>query len=115
MSKEVEEAKEILKEYIVPCDICSHCIMKNRINNSIKILLNHIQELEQKDRNYIVQLTDEQYRKLVDNIRNEYKQKIQVKIEELNKYYNESSIETQIVFHTIHETVIKVLEKLKEE
>ncbi len=52
-------------------------------------LIQENKELKEEDKKYIVKLTDEQYRKLVDIIRNEinkeWKSKVKEKIEELKK------------------------------
>ena len=75
-------------------------------NLEIEILLNliekqskEIEELKENNRKYIVQLTDEQYRKLVDVIRaeinKEWIEKINFKIEELDEtkqYWNNEVI-----------------------
>lgn len=56
--------------------------------NLIKKQSKEIEELKEENKKYIVQLTDEQYRKLVDIIRDEtskeWKNKIKAKIEEVN-------------------------------
>ena len=53
---------------------------------AIEHLIKAYKELEEENEKYIVQLTDEQYRKLVDNIRNdvnkEWKSLVKEKIEE---------------------------------
>lgn len=73
-----------------------------------------IKELEEENQKYIVQLTDEQYRKLVDNIRKEVKQefeqKVKDKIEDL-RYNGKLGFE-----ENLEETFkIEVLEELLEE
>lgn len=59
------------------------------IGRAIKNMINRNKELEEYNMKYIVQLTDEQYRNLVDIIRkevnNEWKSKVKEKIEELEK------------------------------
>ena len=55
----------------------------------INEIIDRNKELEEENEKYIVQLTDEQYRKLVDNIRNdvnkEWKSLVKEKIEEIDK------------------------------
>lgn len=69
------------------------------IKNLIKKQSKEIKELKENNRKYIVQLTDEQYRNLVDIIRNdinkEWIDKINLKIEELDEtkqYWNNEVI-----------------------
>lgn len=69
------------------------------ILNLIEKQSKQIKELKENNRKYIVQLTDEQYRKLVDIIRNdinkEWIDKINFKIEELDEtkqYWNNEVI-----------------------
>lgn len=61
-----------------------------------------IEELEEINKKYIVQLTDEQYRNLVDIIRKEVKkefeQKVKDKIEEYKIKRNKYESETQEIF-----------------
>ena len=90
------------------------------ISNQLAVahIVDRIKELEEINKKYIVQLTDEQYRKLVDNIRKEIKQefeqKVKDKIEEINedeesKYYD-TFLDARDIYHAI-----KILEELLEE
>lgn len=47
-----------------------------------------IQELEEERKKYIVQLTDEQYRNLVDTIRREVRQELEQKVKDKIEKYN---------------------------
>lgn len=118
-----EEKKAELKSLIEEYEICfkeskyegnseeykslkgTYKLLKD-ILNLIEKQSKQIKELKENNRKYIVQLTDEQYRKLVDVIRaeinKEWIDKINLKIEELYKtkqYWNNE--------------VIKILNKIK--
>ena len=78
-----------------------------------------IKELEETNKKYIVQLTDEQYRNLVDIIRKEVKQEFEQKVkEELeraekeNKPYEEYEIESRMYW--INQGKISLAKKLLE-
>lgn len=75
-----------------------------------------IKELEEVNKKYIVQLTDEQYRSLVDTIRKatkqEFEQKVKDKIEELENAKRET---TRDNWHYIYTIQLKILEELLEE
>ena len=84
LSDEEREALEILKAVGIKCKgICIDDVIINLIEKQSK----EIEELKEENKKYIVQLTDEQYRKLVDIIRDktskEWEDKIKAKIEEL--------------------------------
>lgn len=72
-----------------------------------------IKELEEENKKYIVQLTDEQYRNLVDVIRKEVKkefeQKVKDKIEELEKAKNKTNKEHWKYNYTLQIAILKEL------
>lgn len=71
-------------------------------------LIERIKELEEINKKYIVQLTDEQYRKLVDNIRKEIKQEFEQKVKDIiEKRKNNCTV--------INSFIIEVLEELLED
>ena len=57
------------------------------ISNQLAIahVVDRVKELEEENKKYIVQLTDEQYRNLVDVIRKEVKKEFEQKVKELIK------------------------------
>lgn len=77
-----------------------------------------IKELEEINKKYIVQLTDEQYRKLVDNIRKEIKQefeqKVKDKIKEI-KEDKESKYFDRFLMTRDIDYAIEILEELLED
>ena len=78
-------------------------------------VVDRVKELEEENKKYIVQLTDEQYRNLVDVIRKEVKkefeQKVKDKIEELKNAKGETTRENWYYIYTIQ---LKILEELLE-
>ena len=64
------------------------------ISNQLAIahVVERIKELEEEKQKYIVQLTDEQYRDLVDSIRKEakqeFEQKVKEKLERIEDYFD---------------------------
>lgn len=95
---------------------------KRKLETYIKKQQKEIEELKEKNKKYIVQLTDEQYRKLVDVIRNEiskdWEDKIKAKIEEIKERPNKMVIDKEIpeeyknIF--LDENAILVLQSLLE-
>lgn len=89
------------------------------ISNQLAIahVVDRVKELEEENKKYIVQLTDEQYRNLVDVIRKEVKkefeQKVKDKIEELKLSGGSNGKDN--VENLARELVIEVLEELLEE
>lgn len=87
------------------------------ISNQLAIahVVDRVKELEEENKKYIVQLTDEQYRNLVDVIRKEVKkefeQKVKDKIEELKNAKGETTRENWYYIYTIQ---LKILEELLE-
>lgn len=87
------------------------------ISNQLAIahVVDRVKELEEENKKYIVQLTDEQYRNLVDVIRKEVKkefeQKVKDKIEELKNAKRETTREN---WHYIYTIQLKILEELLE-
>ena len=81
--------EEAFNELIDNFEVVAHLTMYGRkgIKENVKKLQARIKELEEESKKYIVQLTDEQYRNLVDIIREEVKkefeQKVKDKIEEV--------------------------------
>lgn len=91
-------------------------VMQHQINEKDK----RIKELEETNKKYIIQLTDEQYRNLVDIIRKEVKQEFEQKVkEELeraekeNEPYEEYEIESRMYW--INQGKISLANKLLEE
>lgn len=79
-----EQSIELLKNNLNKFEILEEglCLLKIAIKNVLaerEADKNKIQELENK---YIIHLTDEQYRKLVDTIRKEEKEKLKQKIKD---------------------------------
>ena len=74
-----------------------------------------IQELEEERKKYIVQLTDEQYRNLVDTIRREVRQeleqKVKDKIKEIKEDKESKYFDTFLMARDIN-YAIKILEEL---
>ena len=89
------------------------------ISNQLAVahVVDRVKELEEENKKYIVQLTDEQYRNLVDVIRKEVKkefeQKVKDKIEELKLSGGSNGKDN--VENLARELVIEVLEELLEE
>jgi len=88
--------------------------------DSLKDILELVQEQEkeiEENKKYIVNLTDEQYRKLVDVIRNEinkkWEDKIKAKIEEIQNR-NENYIFDKLTSEDIKRTIITNLQSLLE-
>ena len=101
---------------------CEELIKKEHANwigtsNQLAIahVVDRVKELEEENKKYIVQLTDEQYRNLVDVIRKEVKkefeQKVKDKIEELKNAKRETTREN---WHYIYTIQLKILEELLE-
>lgn len=88
--------------------------------NNYKRLELRVKELEEEKQKYIVQLTDEQYRNLVDIIRKEakqeFEQKVKDEIEALRKMLK-ATMEGKLQEYTPGEIIIKrnTLEELLEE
>lgn len=86
--KNINLVENLIKEFKTYNDLDGIDNLKPYIE-AIENMLNRNKELEEENEKYIVQLTDEQYRKLVDIIRNdvnkEWKSLVKEKIEELNK------------------------------
>ncbi len=84
---------------------------------AIERVLRRIKELEEENQKYIVQLTDEQYRNLVDIIRKEskkeFEQKVKDKIEDLKLSGGSNGKDN--VENLARELVIEVLEELLED
>ena len=76
----IEESIEYLKNYKYD----------NEVKQSIEILLTSYEKEKEKNRKYLVNLTHEQYIKLVEQIRSEtnkeWKDKIKAKIEEVEQW-----------------------------
>lgn len=91
-------------------------VMQQQINEKDK----RIKELEEEKQKYIVQLTDEQYRNLVDSIREEakqeFEQKVKDEIEALRKMLK-ATTEGKLQEYTPEEIIIKIntLEDLLED
>ena len=73
----------------------------------------------EENKKYIAQLTDEQYRNLVDiikkEVKKEFEQKVKDKIDEISKKYEDSKDENGESPYYYPEYTIRVLEKLLEE
>ena len=85
MTDEEKKAIEYLKRHIIPCYGRKGTI-EFMLNDTILNLIEKQSKEIEENKKYIVQLTDEQYRKLVDIIRDEtgkeWENKIKAKIEE---------------------------------
>ena len=85
LSDEEKQAIEYLKRHIIPCYGRKGTI-EFMLNDTILNLIEKQSKEIEENKKYIVQLTDEQYRKLVDIIRDEtgkeWENKIKAKIEE---------------------------------
>ena len=88
--------------------------MSNIKYDDTDYLINREESIE-----YIVQLTDEQYRNLVDIIRKkvkqEFKQKVKDKIEEINKEYEDSKDENGNSEYYYPDYTIRKFKELLEE
>lgn len=121
-NKDLEEDIKDLEKYIIfanKSENFSHDTdwkWNKELAIKIKNLINRNKELEEYNMKYIVQLTDEQYRNLVDIIRkevnNEWKSKVIEKIEELKEKMKTENNEKVIIW--LHKQ-IRILQELLEE
>ena len=75
IEKDIKFIDEMIKEYNTFGDLDNTDYEDtDRIYKAIENILKRIQKLEEENKKYIVQLTDEQYRNLVDTIKKEVKQ-----------------------------------------
>ncbi len=85
MEEDIKLVENLIEEYKMFGDLDGIQDLKPYME-SLEHLIKAYKELEEENEKYIVQLTDEQYRKLVDNIRNdvnkEWKSLVKEKIEE---------------------------------
>lgn len=131
-----EDIKNVKKyiELVINKDYCDcnelnvicgkHCDGSKNVAYSMQNILaerkkdkKRIKELEEENQKYIVQLTDEQYRNLVDIIRKEskkeFEQKVKDKIEDLKLSGGSNGKDN--VENLARELVIEVLEELLED
>lgn len=84
--------------------------------NNYKRLELRVKELEEEKQKYIVQLTDEQYRNLVDIIRKEAKQEFEQKVKDvIEKYFMEYEEEKQYRYTPEVEEEQEILIKIENE
>ena len=107
-----EQSIELLKNNLNKFEILGEglCLLKIAIKNVLaerEADKNKIKELENK---YIIHLTDEQYRKLVDTIRKEEKEKLKQKIKDKKREIQKIG---QYLYTNIN--VRNILEELLEE
>lgn len=81
-------------------------VMQQQIDEKDK----RIQELEEENKKYIVKLTDEQYKKLVDSIRKEVKQEFEQKVKD--KMEELKQLKVQLPVQHMKEAQIIVLQEL---
>ena len=80
IEEDIKFIEEMIKEYKTFGDLHNPDYEDtDRIYKALENMLKRIKELENK---YIIHLTDEQYRKLVDTIRKEEKEKLRQKIKD---------------------------------
>ncbi len=80
IEEDIKFIEEMIKEYKTFGDLHNPDFEDtDRIYKALENMLKRIKELENK---YIIHLTDEQYRKLVDTIRKEEKEKLKQKIKD---------------------------------
>ncbi len=80
IEEDIKFIEEMIKEYKTFGDLHNPDYEDtDRIYKALENMLKRIKELENK---YIIHLTDEQYRKLVDTIRKEEKEKLKQKIKD---------------------------------
>lgn len=91
-------------------EIGTHILLQDDEMKAIENLIQENKELKKEDKKYIVKLTDEQYRKLVDIIRNEINKEWETKIKEI--IY--PTPENPIPFEVQTSEMYKKLEKLVE-
>lgn len=90
------------------------------LDEAIETLLTAYEKEKEKNKKYIVQLTDEQYRKLVDIIRHktskEYEDKIKAKIEEIDEILNNNILieKLKVYYEAQKEVLQSLLESLLE-
>lgn len=92
------------------------------ISNQLAIthVVERIKELEEENKKYTVKLTDEEYRKAIENaqrdIKKQFEQKVKDKIKELENMLKKS-MEGKLQEYTVEEIIIKInmLNELLEE
>lgn len=116
-----DEEKEALRNFKSEYETCDHYSSDLIIElDDAEIILNLIEKQSKEiedNKKYIVQLTDEQYRKLVDVIRNEiskeWEAKIKAKIEELEIEQESNREDLKIAINNLIFTNIdKIVDKI---
>ena len=106
--EDIKFIEEMIKEYKIFGDLHNPDYEDtDRIYKALENMLKRIKELENK---YIIHLTDEQYRKLVDTIRKEEKEKLKQKIKDKKREIQKIG---QYLYTNIN--VRNILEELLEE
>ena len=108
IEEDIKFIEEMTKEYKTFGDLHNPDYEDtDRIYKALENMLKRIKELENK---YIIHLTDEQYRKLVDTIRKEEKEKLKQKIKDKKREIQKIG---QYLYTNIN--VRNILEELLEE
>ena len=108
IEEDIKFIEEMIKEYKTFGDLHNPDYEDtDRIYKALENMLKRIKELENK---YIIHLTDEQYRKLVDTIRKEEKEKLKQKIKDKKREIQKIG---QYLYTNIN--VRNILEELLEE
>ena len=108
IEEDIKFIEEMIKEYKTFGDLHNLDYEDtDRIYKALENMLKRIKELENK---YIIHLTDEQYRKLVDTIRKEEKEKLKQKIKDKKREIQKIG---QYLYTNIN--VRNILEELLEE
>ena len=110
---------------------CMEEVMQQQLNRKDK-RIKELKELEEENKKYIVQLTDKQYRKLIDIIKKEVKQEFEQKVKDKierhkivkkgfeeeydSKHYKDDDLRARDFYMIVAEDlIIKNLEELLEE
>ena len=121
MIDEEKEAIEILKSF-EPDDLFECAIYLQALEKITNLIEKHSKEIEE-NKKYLVNLTHEQYIKLVEQIRNEinkeWKDVIKAKLEELEKYrdkfYERNMLQDVIIKQNQIQVLQLLLENLKKQ
>lgn len=118
----IQDDINLLNKKIEYCDNSEECIKLERCDDcyieyeeiqALKRVLVYIKKLEEENKKYIVKLTDEEYRNLVDIIRKEVKQEIKQEIKD--KIKELANTKGDFATYIATSEKIKVLEELLEE
>lgn len=119
--EDIEIIRSMIEEYencsVPEVDMQINVTFRERQANALENILaereqdkKRIQELEEENKKYIVKLTDEQYRKLVDSIRKEVKQEFEQKVKD--KMEELKQLKVQLPVQHMKEAQIIVLQEL---